>query len=132
VRIAALDAGEDVSAETQFLRDSHEIFGAEEWLTTDDLLRGLHRRDHHFLSGKALANRLKPYDIKPDHARRGNATERGYWARDFAETWKRYVPDVPDVPAADEQVEEVDDVSEPVLATGTSGTSGTLLRGRKL
>jgi putative DNA primase/helicase len=133
VRIAALDAGEDVSAETQFLRDLRGAFGDEEWLATNDLLRGLRQQgDYPLLSGKALANRLKPYDIKPDHARRGNATERGYWARDFAETWKRYVPDVPDVPAADEQVEEVDDVSEPVLATGTSGTSGTLLRGRKL
>jgi hypothetical protein len=115
--------------ETQFLRNICEVFGDAAWLTTNDLLLGLHGREYITLSGKGLANRLRPYGIAPRHERFGGGTERGYWARDFAETFKRYlpvVPDVPDVPDADGQVEEeVEDVSEPARATGTSGTSGT-------
>ena len=127
VRIAALDAGDDQSAETQFLRDIREIFGDQDWLTTVQLLAGLHGPEHVGLTGKGLAIKLKNYDVAPRQERRGGRVERGYLAKDFADTFKRYlgVPVVPDVPDADGQADEVEDGVEAVRASGTNGTSGT-------
>jgi hypothetical protein len=105
VKIAERDAGEDPSADTQLLRDIHEIYAGRDWVTTAQLVAGLELRDHK-LTGKMLANRLKPYNIEPRQERRGERVQRGYHASDFKDAWTRYlsVPDVPDVPDAEEDL----------------------------
>jgi putative DNA primase/helicase len=131
VNIALLEAGEDPSTGTQLLRDIHEIFGGEPWITTDSLLWGLQRRDYTAMTGKKLATLLKPYGIGPRQERRGVRVERGYLAKDFADAFLRYlnVPLVPLVPEAAEATKEVPaapELSREVpAATGTNGTNGT-------
>jgi putative DNA primase/helicase len=109
VRIAALDAGEDPSADTQLLRDIHDIFEDQDWITTARLVARLQAREYK-LTGKGLANRLKPYGIEPRQERRGDKVERGYLANAFTDAWTRYlgVPDVPDVPDADRDMESTE------------------------
>jgi hypothetical protein len=132
VRIAALEAGEDPSADTQLLRDIQDIFGDRPWITTDELLGRLHLREY-IMSSKRLANRLKPYSIKPKQERRGDVERghRGYLAKDFADVFARYlgVPDVPDVTVAEippqEQIESIVYIPNPAEPSVTSGTSGT-------
>jgi hypothetical protein len=109
VRIAELEAGEDPSTDTQLLRDIQDIFAERPWVTTNDLLSGLDNREH-VMSGKRLANTLKPYGIEPKQERRGARVERGYLAKDFADAFARYL-DVPFVPDRE--------------ANGTNGTNGT-------
>jgi hypothetical protein len=120
VRVAEIDAGEDPSADTQLLRDIREIFAGRAWVKTEDLITGLELREQG-ISGKRLANRLKPYGIEPKQERRGVQVERGYLARDFADAFSRYlnVPDVPLVPDAERPVAKGQE------ATGTNGTNGT-------
>jgi hypothetical protein len=114
VKIAELEAGEDPSTDTQLLRDIHAIFAEQPWITTNDLLTGLHLREY-VMSAKRLAGLLKPYGIEPKQERHGARVERGYLAKDFADAFARYldVPLVPFVPFV-----------QPA-ASGTSGTSGT-------
>jgi hypothetical protein len=120
VKIAELEAGEDPSTDTQLLRDIQDVFAGRPWITTNDLLTGLELREY-AMSGKRLANKLKPYDIEPKQERRGAHVERGYLVKDFADAFARYldVPLVPFVPDAG------DARAEPQEATGTNGTSGT-------
>jgi hypothetical protein len=123
VKIAELEASEDPSTDTQLLRDIHDIFGERDWVTTNDLLTGLHKREY-VMSGKRLANKLKPYGIEPKQERRGSRVERGYLAKDFADAFARYL-DVPLVPL----VPDTEGVCEvPQQASGTNGTSGTAPR----
>jgi hypothetical protein len=113
IKIAELEAGEDQSPDTQLLRDIQNVFADRAWITTNDLLTGLHLREYE-ITGKRLANKLKPYGIEPKQERRGERVERGYLAKDFADAFARYldVPVVPDVPET----------------SGTNGTSGTARR----
>jgi hypothetical protein len=107
IDVAELEAGEDPSADTQLLRDIREIFGDRDWITTGYLLMNLQLGEH-ALTGKRLANKLKPYGVAPRQERRGDRVERGYFAKDFTDAWARYlgVPDVPDVPDADDDLED--------------------------
>jgi hypothetical protein len=129
VKIAELEAGEDPSADTQLLRDIHDIFADRDWVTTNELLTRLHRREYS-ISGKRLANKLKPYGIEPRQERRGERIERGYLAKDFADAFARYldVPLVPLVPDAGARSEK-GPVEGRRAATGTNGTSGTTQKG---
>ena len=124
VKIAELEAGENSSTDTQLLRDIQDIFGDREWITTNDLLSGLHRREY-IMSGKRLAARLKPYGPEPKQERHGTRVERGYLRKDFADAWSRYldVPVVPLVPDLNRGADEAG--SGGPLATGTNGTNGT-------
>src|SRR5262249_12317536 len=56
-----------------------------------------------------LAKLLKPYGVKPRKIRVGDETVRGYYRADFAEAWKRYLPN--SLPSLRED--------------GTNGTDGT-------
>jgi hypothetical protein len=113
VRIVELEAGEDPSTDTQLLRDIKDIFAGRAWVTTDDLVIGLREREYE-ISGKRLANKLRPYGIEPKQERRGARVERGYFARDFVDAFARYL-DVPLVPF----------VPHVGPTTGTNGTNGT-------
>jgi putative DNA primase/helicase len=124
VHIADLDDGEDTSPDTQLLRDIHEIFAGLDWITTAKLLDGLEIREQG-MSSKRLAQRLKPYGIKPRQERRGLYVQRGYFLNDFADAFSRYVPVVPDVPVTKPEVVKHPGLPELLEATGTSGTSGT-------
>jgi putative DNA primase/helicase len=117
VNITQLEADEDPSVGTRLLQDIHEILGDQDWITSNSLISKLHVREWITMSGKGLANKLKPYGIEPRQERRGERVERGYFAKDFADAFARYlsVPLVPVVP----------DAEEPQLATGTNGTPGT-------
>jgi putative DNA primase/helicase len=126
VNIALLEADEDPSVGARLLQDIHEIFGDRDWVTTNVLISKLLLREWERMSGKRLANLLKPYAIEPKQERRGDRVERGYLASDFADAFSRYlsVPDVPLVPATGATKEEPS-VTE--KATGTNGTSGTAI-----
>jgi hypothetical protein len=134
IRQAELAAGEDPSVDTQLLRDIREIISDREWITTKDLLTGLHQREY-FISAKRLAGRLKPYGIEPKQERKGSTVERGYIAEHFVDAFARYldVPDVPLVPgpaavtpASTKNTNEAgEDGDGSQSATGTNGTNGT-------
>jgi hypothetical protein len=127
LNIMLLEASEDPSAGVRLLSDIRDILGDRDWVTSGVLVAKLNAGEWH-VSGKSLANKLKPYGIEPRQERHGDRVERGYLAADFADAFSRYlnVPLVPFVPAAEDQKQKVE------LASVTSGTSGTTIRKRKL
>jgi hypothetical protein len=122
-QIVALEANEDPSPGAQLLSAIREYLGEREWVQSSQLA------SHCMMTGKMLATKLKPYDIEPHQIRIKDRVERGYWARDFADAFARYlaVPFVPDVPVTGPVQEDTTAIpsSETEVASGTSGTSGT-------
>jgi Protein of unknown function (DUF3631) len=115
---------EEQSQGEQRLQEILEIFAGREWVSSDELVRKLTG----ILNGKQLALRLKPYGIAPRQDRIQGQPQRGYWLRDFADAFARYlgVPLVPDVPVTEPLLKEnTTPSSEGDPRTGTSGTSGT-------
>jgi putative DNA primase/helicase len=92
VNIALSEAGEDPSVGTRLLKDIREIQGDRDWISSDVLVARLRDREWK-LSGKGLANQLKPYGIEPRQERRGpgGQRERGYLTSDFADAFSRYL-----------------------------------------
>jgi hypothetical protein len=117
-RLAAVAlAGEeaiDLSVGIRLLADIRDAFTGLDHVATADLLRYLHAIEDapwsewygKPLSGRGLARLLEPYGVFPQQRRvSGGDIVRGYFRRDLADAWQRYLP------------------SEP----GTSGTGGTLV-----
>jgi len=46
----------------------------------------------HPINQRGLADRLRPYDIRPHKIRFGDTTAQGYQDVDFADAWSRYLP----------------------------------------
>lgn len=100
------------SASERLLADLFEVWGDEyrgkdaEHLFTETILERLHRLDEapwadwygKPLSGRGLANMLKPYGVKSRTVREGSGraapTARGYARADLTDPWDRYVPDL--------------------------------------
>jgi hypothetical protein len=100
VALVARSKGDTPSLGVKLLHDLRAVFADQEQLPTERILDGLHRLDESpwgDLKGKALdarglAQRLKPYEIKPTTIRFSDATPKGYRRSDFVDAWSRYLP----------------------------------------
>jgi 5-methylcytosine-specific restriction endonuclease McrA len=99
VALVALAKESTPSLGVKLLKDIRAVFGDQDQLPTRDILHGLHAIDDSpwgDLKGKplddrGLANRLRPYDIKPTTIRDGASTPKGYRRTDFVDAWSRYL-----------------------------------------
>ena len=74
------------------------MFAEADRLTTADLLAGLHGLEDapwNDLRGKPitarwLANKLKPYGVKPSDHRFADGTKKGYLVQELHDVWARY------------------------------------------
>lgn len=98
---AERDADTDTSLTVRLLADLREVFGeGEERVATTTLIDRLVKVDEapwadldgKRLDARALANRLRPYGVRPKVIRLGDKTPRGYERADLAEQWDRYLP----------------------------------------
>jgi hypothetical protein len=101
--VAERDADTDTSLTVRLLADLREVFGEEEErLATTTLIDRLVKVDEapwadldgKRLDARALANRLRPYGVRPKVIRVGDKTPRGYERADLREQWDRYLPGV--------------------------------------
>lgn len=110
----ALSDEEDgpASSGVRLLADIKDVFADTPYMQTPLLLEGLCELDGSPwgewygapLTARALAKLLAPYRVGPAQKRVKGEKSRGYFATDFADAWRRYVP---------------------AGTRGTSGTSGT-------
>jgi hypothetical protein len=100
---AERDADTDSSLTVRLLADLREVFGEEEErLATTTLIDRLVKVDEapwadldgKRLDARSLANRLRPYGVRPKVIRVGDKTPRGYERADLREQWDRYLPGV--------------------------------------
>jgi hypothetical protein len=92
-----------LSIGARLLGDVRAVFGgASAALATADLLARLHAIEdapwsewgHGPLTPRGLSRLLQPFGIGPRHYRPvGGRDQRGYWPIDFADAWRRYLPD---------------------------------------
>lgn len=100
-----LDQAEDDSHDIKLLKACKDIFGDNEFIYTTDLLRELTNRPDEpwatFNRGEAitavnLSDLLRPFGIqpvqKPQKVQGKVVNTRGYHAKAFADSWKRYLP----------------------------------------
>ncbi|MDG4889278.1 DUF3631 domain-containing protein [Mesorhizobium sp. WSM4887] len=100
VALVALSKEGTPSLGVKLLGDVKTIFGHDEVLATESILRRLCDLDESPwvdmkgkpLDDRGLANKLRPYGIKPKVVRIGTATPRGYQRTDFIDAWQRYLP----------------------------------------
>ncbi|RUU96658.1 DUF3631 domain-containing protein [Mesorhizobium sp. M1A.F.Ca.IN.020.06.1.1] len=103
VALVALSKEGTPSLGVKLLGDVKTIFGQDEVLATESILRRLCDLDESQwadmkgkpLDDRGLANKLRPYGIKPKVVRIGTATPRGYQRTDFVDAWQRYLPLAP-------------------------------------
>ena len=87
----------------RLLKDLKEVFGNEDHLSTNTILFKLYEIEEapwaelrgRPLDARGLANRLKPYKVKPKGVRIGEQTLRGYYAKDLWDSWERYLSSPP-------------------------------------
>lgn len=83
----------------KLLADLRVVFGRAEHLATEDILGELHKLEESPwgdlrgkpLDARGLAQRLRPYDIKPTTVRIGASTPKGYRREDLHDAWQRYL-----------------------------------------
>jgi len=98
----ALSSEEDAPASVgiRLLGDIREAFESADHLPTADLLSRLHDLDGSPwgdwygspMTARELAKLLTPYRIVPSLRRIGGNRARGYFAQDFTDAWRRYLP----------------------------------------
>lgn len=87
----------------RLLADLRSVFGDEDHLATEDILNRLHRLEESPwgdlrgkpLDARGLAQRLRPYDIKPTTVRILTSTPKGYRREDLHDAWERYLGPAP-------------------------------------
>jgi hypothetical protein len=100
VHLVAGGLEETASPGVELLAHIRDAFDGHAVLPTERLLDELHRRPESPwrdvrgkpLDDRGLARRLKPFVIRSRVIRVGTSTPRGYRAEDFAEAWRRYLP----------------------------------------
>ena len=83
----------------KLLADLRTIFGEEDHLATEDILTRLHRIEESPwgdlrgkpLDARGLAQRLRPYEVKPTTVRILASTPKGYRREDLHDAWVRYL-----------------------------------------
>jgi len=129
----AADAAEqdtDSSLGLRLLVDLRAIFADDDRLdskTALDRLCRLEESPWDDLRGKRLDARrlsklLRPYGIKPKVIRFGEATPRGYERADFADAWRRYLPQQPQHEQQDGEPAGQDRCGAPEDSRNTSAT----------
>jgi Protein of unknown function (DUF3631) len=96
----AAEQDQDSSLGLRMLVDLRTVFADEDQLDSKTALDRLCRLEESpwddlrgkRLDARGLANLLRPYGIKPKVIRFGEATPRGYERADFADAWRRYLP----------------------------------------
>jgi hypothetical protein len=86
----------------RLLTDLKEVFGNQDRLSTEDILKALCELDESpwadmrgkTLDSRGLSQRLGKYDVGPKPLRIGGRVIRGYERTDFVDAWTRYVPEV--------------------------------------
>lgn len=101
VALTVADHDDDI-AEVRILADSREVWPKEQdRIFTESLLRKLHdledspwptfHRGGRELTASGLARLLRPYGIKSQSIRTGQATAKGYYLDQFEPVWERYL-----------------------------------------
>lgn len=93
----ARDRGQTLGV--KLLEDLRTIFGDESTLSTEHILRELHKIDESPwgdlrgkpLDARGLARRLRPYGAKPTQVRILASTMKGYHREDLHDAWERYL-----------------------------------------
>lgn len=101
----------------RLLADLKTVFGDVEQMTTEAILRALCAMPEapwNDLRGKplnerGLAQRLRPYGVKPKVIRVGEATPRGYTRESLHDPWLAYLPPSPPDGSATSATSETDD-----------------------
>jgi hypothetical protein len=87
----------------RLLADLRTVFGTEDKLPTEKILRALHVMDEapwgdlrgRPMTDRDLAKLLKPYEIKPKLVKIAGEVSRGYQRTDLHDAWLRYLPPLP-------------------------------------
>jgi hypothetical protein len=85
----------------QLLSDLRTIFGDHQLLPTKDILSLLIELPESAwtdyrgkpLTDRGLSNLLSDYEIESKNIRTGTRISKGYRREDFADAWRRYLPD---------------------------------------
>lgn len=98
----AMSTDEKASTGVQLLGDLRTVFGSNEKLTTEYVLRGLFdppeaqwQYFHHngeALNARDLSKLLRPYGIRPADVWVSGRSAKGYHADDLRDAWERYLP----------------------------------------
>lgn len=104
-RVAAVALVADTKRNTpslgvRLLADLRTVFGFEDQLPTERILDALHKLDESPwgdlrgkpLDARGLAQRLRPYEVKPTTIRTALSTPKGYRRTDLVDAWNRYLP----------------------------------------
>lgn len=83
----------------RLLADLQAVFGTDDQLPTEEILAQLHRMEESPwgdlrgkpLDARGLAQRLRPYDVKPTTIRVLASTPKGYRREDLHDAWARYL-----------------------------------------
>lgn len=83
----------------RLLADLRAVFGGDDHLATEDILHSLREIEESPwgdlrgkpLDARGLAQRLRPYEIKPTTVRIGDSTPKGYRREDLHDPWLRYL-----------------------------------------
>jgi hypothetical protein len=118
------DDTDQLTIGVRLLSDCRHVMGAEDRITTSELMERLGRLDEgpwgdwygRTFTARDLAKRLRPYGIRSRDVRYGpGATDKakGYRREDFQDAWTRYLP-----PADPSRVGDIGDTSDtPSIAT---------------
>lgn len=120
----------------KLLADLRTIFGTEDHLATEDILTQLHRIEESPwgdlrgkpLDARGLAQRLRPYDIKPTTVRILASTPKGYRREDLHDAWARYLG-APPHESATSATSETDTKSTSLLPQRTAHDGSILAPG---
>jgi Protein of unknown function (DUF3631) len=99
----AAEQDQDSSVGLRLLVDLRTVFADDDRLDSKTALDRLCRLEESpwddlrgkRLDARGLSKLLRPYGIKPKVIRFGEATPRGYERADFADAWRRYLPQQP-------------------------------------
>lgn len=100
------EPGADATLGVRLLADLRHLFGAEDQMTTQDVLRGLREieeapwgswNDGDGIKARDLSKKLKPYGITSHDLRTPDGTRKGYRRAELEEEWERYLPAPPDL-----------------------------------
>ena len=116
----ALSGNEELELSTgmRLLADIRDAFAERNHLPTVDLLQALHNMDEapwgdwygKPLTPRGLARLLEPYRVVPLRHRVDGHNLRGYFAADFLDAWRRYLPGEPEQAEQTEQALVTDEL----------------------
>jgi hypothetical protein len=128
-------ADETLTTGVELLAHIREAFGVEEKLWTETLLRRLCDKDEspwrdvrgRPLNDRGLASRLKHYGVKSKDVWSAGKTKKGYYAADFDDAWKRYLPSCHPLGDEGDEGEEIDNENKnlaDIAAIAHRGSAG--------